>query len=196
LVWTELQFAGLRAAAALSDGFGVAWNTILEGAKRVMGVYAELASYIPGIGDQAADGIRQLASKLDGLTANVDATQIVKGQYEEARQALVADLEIAASRMRAPATPGASQDPSAPAQQGAKALPAPIPQYYTAPAPTNVTNVTQDVSNKTDVYVTVPTGTDATMANRVGAAAQRGAQQGSGRNLRATQDALVPRPAG
>lgn len=194
LVWTELQFAGLRAAAALSDGFGTAWNTILEGAKRVMGVYADLASYIPGIGDQAADGIRQLASKLDGLTANVDATQIVNGQYEDARQALVADLELAASRMQAPAS-RTNQDSSAPTQQP-KALPAPIPQYYTAPAPTNVTNVTQDVSNKTDVHVTVPPGTDATVADRVGKAAARGAAQGSARNLRATQDALVPRPPG
>lgn len=190
LMWTELKFAGLKAAASLSDGFGRAWNSILDGAKRVMGVYADLASYIPGIGDDVSNGVKQLASELDGLAVNVDATQVVNGEYDEARKALVAELEVAAARFQ-----GAARDPNAPALPP-KAKTEPVPQYYSVPTSNVTTNVTQDVSNKTEVHVTVPPSTPANVAARVGAAAQRGAQQGSARNLRATQDALVPRPAG
>lgn len=183
LVWNELEFAGLSAAAALSDAFGETWNSILAGAKRFMGVYADIASYIPGIGDQAAQGIRDIVSKLDGLTANVDATQIVQGKYEDARMALVAELEYANRRM------GGKQDDS-----GLRSTREPL--TYSVPQSNVTTNVSQDVTNTTEVHVTVPPGTPETLANRVGAAAQRGAQQGTKRNLRATQDALVPRPVG
>lgn len=65
-----------------------------------------------------------------------------------------------------------------------------------APQSSTTNNVTQDVTQTTQVNVTVPPGTPATVADRVGKAAARGAAQGSARNLRATQDALVPRPAG
>lgn len=174
--WLELKFGALRLTAAVSDAFGGMWNNILAGAKTALGKVAGLLEKVPLIGGSASEGLKELAGGVNDLKMGTDASKVVKEQLEQARLALKAEIEAKQGRT------GSSSEP--------------VPQYYAAPQPNVTTNVTQDVNNTTEVHVTVPPGTPETLANRVGSAAQRGAQQGTKRNLRATQDALVPRPVG
>lgn len=183
IVWVELKFAGLSVAAAVTDAFTTAWNNIVAGAQNAMRTVAKALSSLPLTGKLLAGGVEAAADSLDDAKADAPtASADVSEQWAQARLGLVAELEAAQARMQ-------------PGKDNATA-PVIATPTYSVPAPSNVTNVTQDVNQTTQVTVTVPAGTPETMANRVGAAAQRGAREGSSQNLRAAQAALVPRPAG
>lgn len=164
--WVEIKFGALGLVATLSDAFAGLWNGIVSGAQTMWKTVAGLIEKVPFVGETAANGLKDLAAGADGFKMNTDASEVVAKQLQDARVAITDELAAKAEARQL--TAGSS----------------------------TTNNVTQDVQQTTQVNVTVPPGTPDTLASRVGAAAAKGAREGSGRNLRATQDALVPRPAG
>lgn len=152
--------------ANITDAFAGVWNSIVTGAQAALRTAANLISKIPIIGGTLAGGHEYLADAAGGLKMSTDATERVQAQLAEARAAIADELAAKAEPGSVTAGPSTS--------------------YYS----------TNDVQQTTNVNVTVPPGTPDNLADRVGAAAARGAKEGSGRNLRASFEALVPRPAG
>lgn len=166
IVWTELKFAGLGAAASIQDAFTNTWNSIVAGAQQAIRAIADATSKLPLTGGFLSENINAAANSLGSLRGeDGHASTDVQKQLQDARMAIVADIEAAQTRM-------------------------------TLPSPRGAAAVSQDIQQTTQVNVTVPPGTSASMANRVGKAARDGAREGSSRNLRATHAALVPRPVG
>lgn len=173
--WIDLKFAAIGAATGISDAFGEAWNFIIAGAQRALKFVAGLMEKLPFIGEAAAKGLSDLAGSAGDLTMRTDRFEGTAKEWQEARAGLRAEVD------------------GRKAQEAASD--AEVKQYYASPSRENFTSVSQDINQTTQVTVTVPPGTPESVANRVGAAAERGAREGSGRNRRAIEAAVGQRPA-
>lgn len=104
IIWTELKFAGLAAAAGISDAFMGAWNSVIEGAQAALRTIASVLDKIPLMGDKAAK-LRAEADKGDNFKGNTDAGAVVSKQWDQARMAIVADIEAATAKAQGKAPP-------------------------------------------------------------------------------------------
>lgn len=168
--------AGLAGTALYGSSAILAYNVATN--KPTEGTY--------GIGSSRnwKAGEKTAGEHLSDAQRSTDIAKIQASLFgEKVGQVLAADIDASVAKANGK-KPGAAGSSS------------PLgPQAITIPAPVQQT-VKQDIHNTTHVSVTVPEGTEADMARRVGNAAASGAARGSANNLRATQDALVPAPPG
>jgi hypothetical protein len=162
IVWTEMKFAGLAAAAAISDGFMGAWNSVIDGAEIALKAVARVTRLIPGLDGKS---VSEAAGNISALKGEANAGAAVEEQYQAARAAItevVRKIGVRANYGRALEASGGSA-------------------------------VNQTNSNV--IQINMPPGTTPRQARAIGNAAANGVSQANTTNLRATREALVPRPA-
>ena len=106
IVWTELKFAGLSAAAAMSDAFDNVWNSIITGAQAALSALIDVLAKLPGTADAVKD-LRSKVASLDGAHGSADAGQFVDRQHDKAGLALAAEGDRIGAVATAPAAPAA-----------------------------------------------------------------------------------------
>jgi hypothetical protein len=103
IVWTELKFAGLAAAAALSDAFDGVWNGIISGAQAALNAMLDVLAHIPGTDEL----VRDLKVKVEGLASakgSGDARETVDALRTSARLGLASDFDRIGAAATAPAS--------------------------------------------------------------------------------------------
>lgn len=155
IVWTELKFAGLAAAAAMSDAFDNVWNSIISGAQAALSALIDVLAKLPGTTD-AVKELRAKVASLDGARGSADAGEFVGKQRDQARLAIAAEGDRIGAVATAPAVSGGTTT-------------------------TNNTNVAPVINNNTVVHV--EGGADA--GNRLGKVINKNAGDGSLRAVKA-----------
>lgn len=107
IVWTELKFAGLAAAAALSDAFDGVWNGIIEGAQAALNAMLDVLSKLPGT-DELVKTLKVKVEGLSGAKNAGDAGEQVAQLRDKARLGLAADYDRIGAQATAPAGGGGS----------------------------------------------------------------------------------------
>lgn len=157
IVWTEIKFAGLAAAAAMSDAFDGVWNSIISGAQDALSALLDVLAKLPGTED-AVRSLRAKVASLDSAKGSADAGEFVRKDRDKARLAIAAEGD----RIGAIATAPASA------------------------APVTNNNVQNTIAPVTNVQVTVEgSGGDAAVGNRIGKAAGKVAGDTSLRAVKA-----------
>lgn len=165
IVWTEVKFFGLSAAAALSDGFDAVWNGIVSGAQAALNAMIDVLAKLPGTTD-AVKGLRESVKSLDSAKGSGDARQVVGRQHDRESMALANEYDRIGALATAPAS--------------------------SVPAAVTNNNVQQTVAPVTNVQVVVEGGgSSADVGNRVGKATAKATSE---INTRALKAALVPTP--
>ncbi len=111
IIWTELKFAGLETAAAMSDAFDGVWNSIIGGAQAALGAMLDVLAKLPGTGD-AVKALRANVAELDSARGNGDAGAIVGRQHDRERLAIAAEGDRIGAVATAPAGAGAPAAPN------------------------------------------------------------------------------------
>lgn len=111
IVWTELKFAGLTAAAALSDAFDNVWNGIISGAQAALSAMLDVLSKLPGTESLVKD-LRVKVEGLSGSRGSADAQETISKLHDQARLALASQYDVIAAQATAP--PGSSGSSGAP----------------------------------------------------------------------------------
>jgi hypothetical protein len=105
IVWTEIKFAGLGAAAAMSDAFDAMWSGILKGANAALNALADVSAALPG-GVDIADSLRKTgASLLEGAPKG-NARETVGKLHDAAGLALASEGDRIGALATAPAGAG------------------------------------------------------------------------------------------
>lgn len=102
IVWTELKFAGLGAAASLSDAFDAAWSGIVSGAQAALNAMLDVLAQLPGT-DDVVKGLRVKVSGLDSAKAAGGASEEIAKMRDKARLALAAEGDRIGAVATAPA---------------------------------------------------------------------------------------------
>lgn len=105
IVWTELKFAGLAAAAALSDAFDGVWNGIIEGAQAALNAMLDVLSKLPGTDDL----VKTLKVKVEGLSGAKgagDAGEQIAQLRDKARLGFAAEYDQIGAKATAPVANG------------------------------------------------------------------------------------------
>ena len=192
-VWTEIKFAGLSVAAALSDQWDNVVDNILYRIGSLQSALGKLLSYLPGFEDLGKEmqqgGLerQQRATDKQGPSASEE----IGRQWDEARLKLAREFDDIVVRLKAPATkPG---EAPAPGQQ--PGLPPPATGVAAAPVQqVRQQTIHAPVTNKVQVSNTfqVPEGTPQEQQRDMATAATQGTKKAfDAPQLRAR---LVPTP--
>lgn len=106
IIWTELKFAGLDTAAAMSDAFDGVWNSIIGGAQAALNAMLDVLAKLPGTGD-AVKALRANVASLDSARGEGDAGALVAREHDRAGLALAAEGDRIGAVATAPAGAGA-----------------------------------------------------------------------------------------
>ena len=156
IVWTELKFAGLEAAAAMSDAFDNVWNSIIDGAQAALNALLDVLSKLPGT-EGAVSDLRKKVQGLSGARGAADAREGVGQQRDKERLALAGQYDQIAATATAPA----------------------------AASVVNIDKSSTSTENRVSVTVDGK-GSDAEVGNRVGKAAMKVIAQPNLRAMKAS----------
>lgn len=103
IIWTEVKFAGLSVAAALSDAFDGVWNGILSGVESALAAIRDMVAAIPGAGDTVKDFDKVISGVRSGRAAG-DAGAQIESLHNQAKIALAHEGDRIGAAATAPAS--------------------------------------------------------------------------------------------
>lgn len=95
IVWTEIKYAALLAAAWIEDGFDKAWNGIVSGAEDALRAIGELFKNVPGF-ENLSSGIDDAVKKLEGLKLQGGNVDRVREERDAERLRIAAEGDLLA----------------------------------------------------------------------------------------------------